>query len=69
MKEFIGLEIGNSAYTEFKMKSGEYEQTEDCIMVGRVEANNEEEAERKIMELDFNQDRVFDELVIIEIAK
>jgi hypothetical protein len=66
MKEYIGLEIGSSAYTEFKMESGEFEQTEDCIMVGRVWAENKEGAEKKIRELEFNVGREFDELVLIE---
>ena len=69
MKEYIGLEIGNSAYTEFKMKSGDFETTEDCIMVGRVCAQNKVEAEKKIMELEFNAGREFDLLIVVEVKK
>lgn len=68
MKEWIGLEIGDSAYTEFMMESGEFEQTEDCIMIGRVLAEDVIDAERKVRELEFNVGRVFDELILIEVA-
>lgn len=68
MSEYIGLEIGKSAYTEFKMKNGEFEMTEDCIMVGQVTASSKDEAEILIRELEFNIGRDFDNLVIKELV-
>jgi hypothetical protein len=68
MPEYIGLEIGKSAYTEFKMKNGEFEMTEDCIMVGQVTANSKEEAQKLILELEYNIERKFDNLIIKELA-
>jgi hypothetical protein len=67
MNEYIGLEIGKSAYTEFMMKNGEFEHTEDVIMVGRVSANSKEEAEELILNLEHNKNRKFHWLKIVQI--
>ena len=65
MAEFIAIEIGSSAYTEFKMKDNNFTQTEDGVFLGRVNAKNKKEAEIKIRKE--NKNRVFDEIVIYEI--
>ena len=45
MKKFIALEIGDSAYTEFKMKkSEEFKETNDGIYLGQYSARDEDEA-------------------------
>lgn len=67
MKTFLAIEIGNSAYTEFKMKNGAFERTEDGILIGRIEARDEKEALRKIRDLEWNKGRDFDEIEIFEI--
>ncbi len=67
MKTFIAIEIGNSAYTEFKMKNKEFEQTEDGIFLGRVKSKDEKDALKKIKLLEWNKSRVFDEIVLFEI--
>src|SRR3989338_7855674 len=43
MNKYLLLEIGKSAYTEFKMKNGEFEETQDSIVVDEVEADSIEE--------------------------
>ena len=50
------------------MKNGEYDKTEDCIMVGQVTANSKEEAQKLILELEYNIERKFDNLIIKELA-
>lgn len=67
MKTFIGIEIGDSAYTEFKMKNDEFKQTEDGVLVGRVEAETEVSALNKIKSLDWNKNRVFDHVILLEV--
>lgn len=47
MKKYFVLEIGNSAYTEFLMKDGEYDETCDAILVDEVEANSKDESYRE----------------------
>lgn len=69
MKSFLAVEIGNSAYTEFKMKNQEFEQTEDGIFLGRVKAKNEENVLKRIKRLDWNKNRVFDEIVLFELKE
>lgn len=57
MKEYIGIEIGDSAYTEFKI-DGEFKETCDGIYLGSVFALSKDEAEMKIRELERNFDRI-----------
>ena len=68
VKSFIGIEIGSSAYTEFKMRGGEFELTEDGIFLGSVEAEDKGEAIEKIKGLECNRDRVFDRVVVFEVC-
>ncbi len=68
MEQYIGIEIGDSAYTEFMMKDGEFKQTEDGVFLGRVTARNKQEALEKIKCLGWNKNRVFDEVIIEEIC-
>lgn len=67
MPHYIAIEIGKSAYTEFRMKDGEFHETDDGIYLGQVEAKDEEEAYKKIKKLEWNRGREFDRIVIIEI--
>ena len=66
MKSFIGIEIGDSAYTEFMMKNRAFEQTEDGIFLGSVVAKDEKAALNKIKCLEWNKGRVFDHIVVFE---
>jgi len=68
LKQYIGLEIGDSAYTEFKMKSGEFKPTEDAIFVGYVHAKNKDDAYDLIKNLPENEGKLFDMLVVKEIV-
>jgi len=68
MEQYIGIEIGDSAYTEFMMNNGEFKRTEDGIFLGRVTARNKQEALEKIKRLGWNKNRVFDEVIIEEIC-
>ena len=47
------------------MKDGNYEKTEDAILIDEVEANSKEEAINIILKN--NKDRVFDKLVAREV--
>ncbi|MCH8520012.1 MAG: hypothetical protein LAT82_04630 [Nanoarchaeota archaeon] len=68
MKRFIILEIGDSAYTEFRMKGGEFETTQDAILIDSIDANSKEEALEKLY-LNLNhKDKDFDRLMICEVA-
>ncbi len=67
MPHYIAIEIGRSAYTEFKMKNGEFSQTDDGIYLGTVKAANPEEAFEKIKNLEWNRDREFDRVMVVEI--
>ncbi len=67
MGSWIVLEIGKSVYTEFLMKDGEFRQTEDCIMLARVNASSEKEAIEKTKEINYCKNREFDFLVAYEL--
>lgn len=67
-KSFIGIEIGKSAYTEFKMKDGKFAHTEDGIFLGSVEAQGKKEALEKLMALECNKERIFDKVVLYEVV-
>jgi hypothetical protein len=67
MKKYIAIECGYSAYTEFLMKNGEYEETCDCILVCRVKAKNKAEAENKILNSEEHKNKKFNKLLFIEI--
>lgn len=69
MRTFIGIEIGDSAYTEFKMKTREFEQTEDGIFLGHVEAKDEKDALKRIKTLEWNKNRMFDNIILFEVKK
>ncbi|MEM3369603.1 MAG: hypothetical protein QXE90_01985 [Candidatus Micrarchaeia archaeon] len=40
MPYYIGIEIGKSAYTEFRMKDGDFHETDDGVYLGQVKAEN-----------------------------
>jgi len=67
MGKFIGIEIGNSAYTEFLMKNGEFKDTEDGIFLGDVEAEDEDSALEGLKGLDCNKERVFGRVLLFEV--
>ena len=67
MKQFMILEIGDSAYTEFKMKNGEFEPTEDAVLIDTIEANSKEEALKKMYVNKQHKDKDFHRLMICEI--
>ena len=67
-KTFIGIEIGSSAYTEFKMKSGEFAHTEDGIFLGSVADKGQRDALDKLKRFECNKDRVFDRVVLFEVC-
>ena len=62
MKTFIAIETGDSAYTEFKTKAGEFKETCDCIYLGEFKANSEQEAMNAVYEK--YADRQFDNVVL-----
>ena len=67
MNKYICIEAGDSAYTEFLMKNGTYERTEDGIFLGIVNAKNENDAIKKIKKAEHNLNRRFDHIVVYEI--
>ncbi|MGE0793705.1 MAG: hypothetical protein AB7V77_06005 [Candidatus Woesearchaeota archaeon] len=68
MKTYFVLEIGKSAYTEFKMKDGTFHQTEDCILVDEIKANSKNEAYEKLIKDELHKNKVFNHLLIVEIV-
>ncbi|MBW6451954.1 MAG: hypothetical protein K0B02_04480 [DPANN group archaeon] len=67
-KKFIGIEMGVSAFTEFKMKDGSIESTEDGIFLGIVNAKDKDDAYQNIMSLDHNRNRAFDRIYLFEVV-
>jgi hypothetical protein len=63
MGEYIVLEIGDSACVEFKTIEGDFEPTEDAVVVGIVQAISEEDAIEKATKLEYCRNRDFDKLV------
>lgn len=61
------LEIGKSAYTEFKMKNGEFEETQDAILVDEIKANSKEEAYQKIINSPQHKNKVFNNLIVRQV--
>ena len=68
MNKYLVLEIGKSAYTEFKMKDGEFEHTEDAILVDEIEANTKEEAYEKVLHAEEHQNKEFHRLIVKQIV-
>lgn len=68
MGKYVVLEIGDSAYTEFRKRDGGYECTDDAILVGIVEGSSNTDAIRKACALDYCRDREFDMLVAYRLA-
>jgi len=68
MNRYLLLEIGNSAYTEFKMKNGEFEETQDAILVDEVEANSKEEAYEKVINSPNHKNKIFRNLVVRQVV-
>ena len=64
MSRYIVLEIGDSARTEFLMKNGEYEETEDAIVIGIIDADSEDNALEVISNLEYCKSRKFDKLIV-----
>jgi hypothetical protein len=67
MGTYLVLEIGSSAYTEFKMKNGEFKRTEDAVLVGAIEASSTNEAIDKAKALDYCKERQFEHLIAYEV--
>ena len=61
------IEFGDSAYSMFKMKNGEFEPTDDSVVVGIVRADSKGDAIRKAVRLTYCKGRVFDRLVVYEV--
>lgn len=68
MNKYLLLEIGKSAYTEFKMKNGEFEKTQDAILVDEVEADSEEEAYGKVIDSSNHKGKVFHNLIVKQVV-
>ena len=64
MNKYILIEIGKSAYTEFKMKNGCFEETQDAIVVDEVDANSEEEAYEKVINSPNHKNKIFHRLIV-----
>ena len=67
MKRFMILEIGDSAYTEFKTKRGEFEPTQDAMLVDTIEAESKEEAFEELYKSENHKNKEFDRLMICEV--
>jgi len=69
LKKYACIEIGNSAYTEFKMRSGKFETTEDGIFLGTVIAKDESKALELLEKSPEHKNRDFDNVILFELAK
>lgn len=67
MKKYLLLEIGKSAYTEFKMVNGEFEETQDAILVDEVKANSKEEAYEKVINSPNHKNKEFHNLIVKQV--
>ena len=67
MNKYILIEIGKSAYTEFKMKNNEFEETQDAILVDEVEANSKEEAYEKVVNSSIHKNKIFHNLIVKQV--
>ena len=63
MGEYIVLEIGDSAYAEFKTKEGNFEPTDDAVVVCILVAESKEDAIEAARQLPYCRNREFDHLV------
>ncbi|MFP4402144.1 MAG: hypothetical protein ACLFPL_02835 [Candidatus Nanoarchaeia archaeon] len=68
MKRFMILEIGRACYTEFKTKKGEFEPTQDAVLVDTIEAESKEEALQKMYLNSNHKEKEFDRLMICEVV-
>ncbi|MBN1175408.1 hypothetical protein JXA48_02070 [Candidatus Woesearchaeota archaeon] len=68
MSRYIILEIGKSAYTEFKKKSGDFEETCDAILVDDLDADSKEDAYNQMFSKEEHSDKDFDQLVVLEVV-
>jgi len=68
INRYICIEIGKSAYTEYKMQSGEFETTEDGIFLGTVFADTKYEAIEFLKNNPEYKNRKFDEIVVFKIV-
>ncbi|MFH2106350.1 MAG: hypothetical protein ABII22_03750 [Candidatus Micrarchaeota archaeon] len=69
MSKYLVLEIGGSVRTEFLMKNGEYEETEDAVLIGHVDAESESEALDAILNQPDFEERKFDHLIAYKILR
>jgi hypothetical protein len=67
MNKYMILEIGKSAYTEFKMKNGKFEETQDVILVDEVEANSKDEAYNIVINHENHKNKLFHWLIVRQI--
>ena len=67
MHTYLLLEIGKSAYTEFKMKNGEFEETQDAILVDEVQANSRQEAYEQVINHPNHKDKIFHNLIVRQV--
>lgn len=67
MNKYLIIEIGKSAYTEFKMKNGEFEETQDAILVDEIEANSKEEAYESLFHSLQHKNKIFHNLIIRQV--
>jgi hypothetical protein len=68
IRKYVCIEIGNSAYTEYKMRSGEFEATDDGIFLGTVIAKDESDAIRQVKGTPGYENRSFDKVIAFEIV-
>lgn len=69
MNKYYVLEIGDSAYTEFKCVNGDFERTEDAVLVDIISAKSKDEAENLVRNKLEHKSRVFDKLIVTQIVE
>ena len=66
-KQFLVIDGSSNVYVEAKNKNGDMKEYCDCVLVGDVQAANEEEAEKKFIKEYECADRILENLSFYEI--
>ena len=69
MNKYYVLEIGDSAYTEFKSVDGDFERTEDAVLVDIISAKSKDEAEKLVRNKTEHKNKLFDRLFVTQIIE
>lgn len=67
LKKYVCIEVGKSAYTEYKMLSGDFEKTEDGIFLDIVFAIGKNEAIECLKTSQEHKGKEFGNIILFEV--